>query len=443
MPKLITAQCELDLDCYPKTNSSSHQPWDAADLYLIEEAIFGSHPAILNDQWGALTGFIQLSRASFYSWTDSFCSKTAIKKNLNSQLIGKNNRQNTDCTTNHDVKFNSTKKSTDLSSSAIVSGQIFFPKDTDSLWIQCPKSFDQLHWWLSLAFAQLGPGIPVYVSGMAKHIPVKWLNWLENHNSDYQQYPIKKKARLMHFKLGDKLPHIAENKSYLGPDNIDISAQPGVFSRDHMDIGSRFFIHHLSQLPPLKGNVVDLGCGNGLLSIAVLMHSNHSLIDLILCDDSALALDAARKNLLLRDYDKATFIHTDALLNVEGPIDTIICNPPFHSGNRISTAAAERMFKQTANIISKQGQLLVVANRHLGYIASLKKSFEHVQLLASDAKFVIYQCSTPKQGSTPRPKSAHTNKPTGKSTGKPVGKPFAKSSTKQKNAAKIKAKKYV
>ena len=422
MPKLITAQCELDLNCYPKTNSSSHQPWDAADLYLIEEATFGSHPAILNDQWGALTGFIQLSGASCYSWADSFCSNTAIKKNLSSQLA------------NQDIKITHTKECMDLSSSVITSGQIVFPKDTDSLWIQCPKSFDQLHWWLCLALAQLEPGIPVYVAGMAKHIPVKWLNWLENHNSDYQQYPIKKKARLMHFKLADKLPPIVENKSYLGPDNIDISAQPGVFSRDHMDIGSRFFIHHLSQLPPLSGKVVDLGCGNGLLSIAALMYSNHSLIDLILCDDSALALDAARKNLLLRDYDKAKFIHTDALLNLEGPVDTILCNPPFHSGNRISTAAAERMFKQASNVLSKQGQLLVVANRHLGYITSLKKSFEHVQLLASDAKFVIYQCSIPKQSSslkqspTHRPKSAHTHKTSSK--------PACKASPKRRTAVK-------
>lgn len=426
MPKLITAQCELDLDCYPKTNSSSHQPWDAADFYLIEEATFGSHPAILNDQWGALTGFIQFKGISSYSWTDSFCSNTAIKKNLSSQLI-------IDPQLAKHATPPSTKESTAPCSSTIASGQIIFPKNTDSLWIQCPKSFDQLHWWLSLALVQLGPGIPVYLAGMAKHIPVKWLNWLENHNSNYQQYPIKKKARLIYFKLGDKLPPITENKSYLGPDNIDISAQPGVFSRDHMDIGSRFFIHHLSQLPALTGKVVDLGCGNGLLSIAALMHSNSSLIDLILCDDSALALDAARKNLLLRNYDKAKLIHTDALLNVEGPVDLILCNPPFHTGNRISTAAAERMFKQASNIISKQGQLLVVANRHLGYIASLKKSFEHVRLLASDAKFVIYQCSTPKQRST------HTNK----SAERSIRKSFFNNSAKQKTAARINTNKYV
>lgn len=390
MPKLITTQCELELNSYPKVNSISNQPWDAADLYLIECAEIGQHLAILNDQWGALTCFASSKERPLYKWTDSFCSQKAIKNNLY-------NLDNTALYSDHsDNTLQSSSITDDVSFPSALPN---FSTHTDCIWIYCPKSFDQLHWWLSLALEQLGPGISVYLAGMAKHIPIKWLNWLETHNTEYQQFPIKKKARLMYFKLGDKLPTLSTTKSYIAPDNVEISALPGVFSRDHMDIGSRFFIQHLSQLPPLCGKVVDLGCGNGLLSIAALLYSNNEAIELILCDDSALALESARNNLLIRNYDKAHYIHTDALLGIEGPVETILCNPPFHSGNRVSTAAAERMFKQAGNILSKQGQLLVIANRHLGYLASLKKSFADVQLLASDSKFVIYRCTTP--GSSP------------------------------------------
>ena len=387
MPKLITTKVELTLDCYPKPASSrSHgvpnsksassiqQPWDAADIYLIEEANLGKQPAILNDQWGALTCFLESLGQSYYSWSDSFCSQQATRNNL---AALKNNSCNNQLST----------------------GIPAFPPATDSIWVQCPKSFDQLQWWLTLAIKQLGPGIPVYVAGMAKHIPIKWLNWLENHNKDYQQYPIKKKARLLQFNLPDKLPPLKEEKGYVGPDNLAITALPGVFSRDHMDIGSRFFIHQLASLPALTGKVVDLGCGNGLLSIAALHYSQADNIDLVLCDDSCLALEAANRNLKLRQYDKAEYRHTDALLGVDAPIDTVLCNPPFHSGNKISTAAAERMFKQAAKVLAPNGQLLVIANRHLGYAASLKKSFNHVKLIASDAKFVTYRCTSPKHSS--------------------------------------------
>lgn len=374
MPYLTSPIGDIQLECYPKAKPNTQQPWDAADLYLLDQGLLGEHPAILNDQWGALTCFAHLSGKDYFSWSDSFCSQTAILNNLAN--LG---------------------ASTEMTRSHIVSGVPTFPSQTDTLWIQCPKSFDQLHWWLTLALEQLGPGTTVYVAGMAKHIPIKWLNWLENHNTDYLQFPIKKKARLIHFKLADTLPAMTVYKHYSGPDNLDIAALPGVFSRDHMDIGSRFFIHHLSQLPPLTGKVVDLGCGNGLLSIAALHYSQAEAINLILCDDSSVALHSARSNLLARNYDHAEYFHTDALLSVTGPVDTVLCNPPFHSGNRISTAAAERMFKQAAKIIAKQGQLLVIANRHLGYAASLKKSFANVQLLASDAKFVIYACKQPKK----------------------------------------------
>lgn len=367
MALLTTSNAKLDLDCYPKVSAKFQQPWDAGDLYLIESAPFGEQPAIINDQWGALTCFLLQQNRSVYSWSDSFCSQKGIRSN--SQKIDY--------------------------SPAILSldqGIPCFPQGTDSLWIQCPKSFDQLHWWLSLALEQLGPGIEVCLVGMAKHLPIKWLKWLEQYNDRYQQHPIKKKSRLMTFKLGDKLPPLTVLKSYLGPDNKDVSALPGVFSRDHMDIGSRFFIQQISQLITLSGKVIDLGCGNGLLSLSCLHYFPTQEIDLILCDDSSLALHSAKDNLIAREYSKSTFHHTDALLGVDTKADTILCNPPFHSGNRISTAAAERMFKQASKLLNKDGQLLVIANRHLPYAPLLKKGFKSIKQLNSDAKFVIYQC---------------------------------------------------
>ncbi len=373
MALLTASNVSLELDCYPKVSSNIQQPWDAADLYLLESADFGQYPAIINDQWGALSCYLQQQDKqpinALYCWSDSFCSQQAIKNNLNKLLS------------------NSAQTPALLDQESPT-----FPKDTDSIWIQCPKSFDQLHWWLQLAQQQLGSGVRVYIAGMAKHIPVKWLKWLENHNSEYQQLPIKKKARLMTFKLGDNLPALNVLKSYTDLYEKEVSALPGVFSRDHMDIGSRFFIHQLSQLE-LKGTVIDLGCGNGLLSLACLQQQKqHSDLQLILCDDSSLALSSAKQNLIARNYHDGQYLHTDALLNVTELADTILCNPPFHSGNRISTAAAERMFRQARKQLKKEGQLLVIANRHLPYAPILKKNFNKIKTLASDSKFVVYQC---------------------------------------------------
>lgn len=376
MALLSVSDLSLDLDCYPKVSSTIQQAWDAADLYLIESAEFGECPAIINDQWGALTCYLQQQDKQpinrLYSWCDSYCSQQGIKNNLE-KLITDSNK--TDPMLDQDVPS--------------------FPKGTDSVWIQCPKSFDQLHWWLQLAYEQLGSGIQIHLAGMSKHIPVKWLKWLEANNCDYTQFPIKKKARLMSFKLGETLPLLHVLKGYQDLDGKDVNALPGVFSRDHMDIGSRFFIQQLNKLD-LSGTVIDLGCGNGLLTLACIKQNNPSNLNLVLCDDSSLALASAKHNLEARNVHTAHYKHTDALLNVAERADTILCNPPFHSGNRISTAAAERMFQQARKQLHENGQLLVIANRHLPYAPVLKKHFKKTNLLASDSKFVIYQCLMPK-----------------------------------------------
>lgn len=372
----------LDLNCYPKVSSSIQQAWDAADIYLIEAANLGAHPVVINDQWGALTCYLACQKdkavtpASVYCWSDSFCSQRAIKNNLAAN-------SGADLTSHTNITLDQAVPK--------------FPSDTDSIWIQCPKSFDQLHWWLSLAQQQLGAGTVVSLAGMAKHIPVKWLKWLESHTDHYQQFPIKKKARLMQFTLGESLPPLVEFKSYDGLGSQPISALPGVFSRDHMDIGSRALIHQLAQMTPLTGTVIDLGCGNGLLSIAALHYSKADALSLVLCDDSSLALHSAQLNLEARGYPQAHYQHTDALLDVDRCADTILCNPPFHSGNRISTAAAERMFKQARSCLKTDGQLIVIANRHLPYAPMLKKCFSNVKVLSSDSKFIIYQCRHPKR----------------------------------------------
>lgn len=372
MALLSTSQVKLNLECYPKVDAKFQQPWDAGDLYLLEAGTWGNKPAVINDQWGALSSFLLAQDCPVYSWSDSFCSQRSISNNSKHNL---GNGALARLTLDQEIPI--------------------FPQETDSLWIQCPKSFDQLHWWLLLALEQLGPGLEISLVGMTKHIPIKWLKWLEQHTDNYQQHPIRKKARLITFSLGTHLPPLNVLKSYLGPDNQAISALPGVFSRDHMDIGSRFFIQQISQLNALSGKVIDLGCGNGLLSLACLHYFAKQEIELILCDDSSLALSSARSNLLQRNYSKAKFYHTDALLNVDTCADTILCNPPFHSGNRISTAAAERMFKQASVLLNPGGQLLVIANRHLPYAPLLKRSFKHIHIISSDAKFVIYQCQDP------------------------------------------------
>lgn len=367
MTSCTLAGQSLTLSCYPD-QAHDQQAWDAADVYLLEHAEPGAHTLILNDHWGALTTRLAADNRKIICWQDSWCAGESTRRNLTGNEIPDEHRTNI----------------------TLITGQPFREgqgNDCDAIWIKCPKSFDQLHWWLLLASESGMAGTPVSLAGMAKHIPVKWLNWLEQHCDDYSQHLIRKKARLLTFSIPSSLPPLKALKGYEGPDGKLISALPGVFSRDHMDIGSRVLTDVLPD--SIEGDIADLGCGNGLLSVT-LAHRFPD-IRLTLCDDSSLAVESARMNLSERSIS-ADCVHTDTLKGVDKTFDWIVCNPPFHTGNQLSLTIAARMFSLSARKLRSGGHLLVVANRHLPYQKHFKRHFGGFRILSEDKRFTVYLC---------------------------------------------------
>ena len=69
--------------------------------------------------------------------------------------------------------------------------------------------------------------------------------------------------------------------------------------------------------------------------------------------------------------------------------DLVLCNPPFHQQHAVGDRLAQRMFHDAKRVLRPGGELWVVGNRHLGYHVALKRLFGQVELVASNAKFVI------------------------------------------------------
>ena len=69
--------------------------------------------------------------------------------------------------------------------------------------------------------------------------------------------------------------------------------------------------------------------------------------------------------------------------------DLILCNPPFHQERVMGDQIAMRMFAQSAQVLTKGGELWVVGNRHLGYHAKLKRWFRQVEQVGTHPKFVV------------------------------------------------------
>ena len=186
-----------------------------------------------------------------------------------------------------------------------------------------------------------------------------------------------------------------------GPDLSDWMARPaqvdgfqtlpGVFSADGPDRGSVLLA---AALPAkLSGKIADLGAGWGYLSRAILAHPGVKRLDLV--EAEADALDCARINVT---DPRARFHWADATQwRPETLLDAVVMNPPFHSGREADPALGLAFIRAARRMLAPDGDLWMVANRHLPYDAALTEAFLEVRDLPADGGFRVIHAFKPRR----------------------------------------------
>lgn len=166
---------------------------------------------------------------------------------------------------------------------------------------------------------------------------------------------------------------------------------PGVFSADGIDPGSAALA---AALPPkLPARVADLGAGWGWLSAQILACDGVEHLDLVEADH--LALTAAQDNVT---DPRATFHWTDATTwRPATPLGAVVMNPPFHTGRAGDPNLGRAFIAAAAAALAPNGQLWLVANRHLPYEAMLETQFRDWQEVDGSSAFKILHASRPRQ----------------------------------------------
>ena len=172
-----------------------------------------------------------------------------------------------------------------------------------------------------------------------------------------------------------------------GPQRIGgdgLWTQPGDFSWDRDDPGSRLLV---AALPALGGHGADLGCGIGVLALAVLAGGAVTQLDLV--DIDRRALDAARRNVA---DPRAAFHWADARggLGLAG-LDFVVMNPPFHDAGVEDKALGQALIRSAHQMLRPGGVLWMVANRHLPYEAVLAEAYGRVAPKGEAQGFKIYE----------------------------------------------------
>lgn len=175
--------------------------------------------------------------------------------------------------------------------------------------------------------------------------------------------------------------------------DLQIHALAGVFSSNELDIGSRILLSTITT--PVNGNVLDLGCGAGV--IGTQLARNNPDITLTLSDINAMALESARVT-AEQNQISATVVASDVFsafnTQTQGSqplFDLIISNPPFHDGLSTSYLATETLIKQAPQHLREGGELRIVANAFLPYPDLLDSVFGSHQVIAQTGKFKVYR----------------------------------------------------
>jgi len=377
MNTMTVPQGHFRLQRYPLQKKGPLRAWDAADEYILsylhEQALplETSRVLILNDAFGALT--VALSRYSPCMVSDSLVSQQALLKNL----------QGNDLHTDSVTLFDSLQP---------------FNETFDLVIIRIPKNLAMLEDQLHRLRACCHGDTHILAAAMSKHIHTSTLKLFERIMGPTTTSLARKKARLVHSTFDSRLKPGAS--PYPGQYMLDASGDiylnhANVFSREKLDMGSRFLLEHIPQSGEYR-DIVDLACGNGVLGIAAARLNPQARVGFV--DESYMAVESARLNAerLLGDISRCSFRVSDCLQGINGQSqDLILNNSPFHQHYVTGDFIAWQMFKESRQALKPGGELVVVANRHLGYHVKLKKLFGSCELVASNRKFVILKAVNP------------------------------------------------
>lgn len=346
--------------------------WDAADEYLLEQ--FADAPVlpnarvlIINDSFGALA--TALHRYQPTALSDSYLSHQATRLNL-------------------------TANNVPLTSVHIVDSLARLDGVFDWVLIKVPKTLALLEDELIRLRSQIHADTQILVAAMVKALPPSLWTLIERLLGKTDTALTKKKAKLIFVKPNLELATcISPYPIYytLEQSNYLIANHANVFSRDRLDIGTRFFLQHL-PINTAARDIIDLGCGNGVLGLGAA--AQNPLATLHFIDESYMAVASARENFqrAFSNTRSAQFYISDGLTEFSTACaDLILCNPPFHQQHTVGDYLALTFFKQARRVLRTGGQLWIIGNRHLGYHVALKRLFGNYQLIASNSKFIILQ----------------------------------------------------
>lgn len=173
---------------------------------------------------------------------------------------------------------------------------------------------------------------------------------------------------------------------------LALETDSGVFSRTEIDQGTEILLNALPD--KLCGAVLDMGCGYGIIGVAV--GKRYPDCAVTMADINARACGLAHKN-AARNGVAAQTLESDGYAAVlHRRFDLILQNPPIRAGK----AVIYRMFADAAGCLNPGGALWLVIRKQQGAPSAqkyLEGLFGSVCIADKQSGYWVFCCESPKE----------------------------------------------
>lgn len=163
----------------------------------------------------------------------------------------------------------------------------------------------------------------------------------------------------------------------------------GVFSKKGMDFGTRTLIEVLLN-ENLYGDVLDVGCGYGVIGIILSSFFNNRINNIDMIDVNLRAVHLTKMNIKENKVSNCNAFVSNIYENVDKKYDFIITNPPIRAGKEV----VYKILKEAKEHLNENGCLYYVINKDQGALSSIKEmeKIAKVEMLEKNKGFYIIKC---------------------------------------------------
>ncbi len=164
----------------------------------------------------------------------------------------------------------------------------------------------------------------------------------------------------------------------------------GVFSKDRVDFGTTVLLENI-KFNGEHNTIVDIGCGYGVVGIALAKQYPDSQIVMIDINDRAVNL--SKENLNINRVTNAVVHESYLFENVNiNTCDAIISNPPIRAGKKVVFSIIEESY----NRLRDGGELWFVIQKKQGAASSekrMKELYKKVEIVSIKKGYIILKAT--------------------------------------------------